>query len=85
MQGRTIVGYCGSIGLTNNLSDFVDYIEASRRDDVMFVIAGDGADRARFQSRLGACDNIVFLGRISADQVQGFLRRCDVLFLSTPC
>ena len=83
MQGRTIVGYCGSIGLTNNLSDFVDYIEASRRDDVMFVIAGDGADRARFQSRLGACDNIVFLGRISADQVQGFLRRCDVLFLST--
>ena len=83
MQGRTIVGYCGSIGLTNNLSDFVDYIEASRRDDVMFVIAGDGADRARFQSRLRACDNIVFLGRISAVQVQGFLRRCDVLFLST--
>ena len=45
--------------LTNNLSDFVDCIEASRRDDVMFVIAGDGVDRG--SSTLGACDNIVSL------------------------
>ncbi len=82
-QGRTIIGYCGSIGLTNNLNDFFAYIEACDREDVMFVIAGDGADRRRFQSRLEGHDNVVFLGRITADQVQGFLRRCDILFLST--
>lgn len=74
-QGRTIIGYCGSIGLTNNLHDFFAYIEACDRDDVMFVIAGDGADRRQFQSRLEGRNNVVFLGRITADQVQGFLQR----------
>ena len=83
VKGRTIIGYCGSIGLTNNLHDFVAYIEACDRDDVFFIIAGDGADRQRFQSRLEGHENAVFLGRITADQVQGFLRRCDILFLST--
>ena len=53
------------------------------RDDVVFVIAGDGADRPTFESRLKDHQNVVFLGRIAPDQVQGFLRRCDILFLST--
>ena len=83
VKGRTIIGYCGSIGLTNNLHGFVDYIERCQRDDVIFIIVGDGADRKKFQSRLEGCDNAVFLGRIASDQVQGFLRRCDILFLST--
>ena len=83
VKGRTIVGYCGSVGLTNNLHDFVEYMERCDRDDVMFVVAGDGADRQQFQSRLEGRNNVMFLGRIAANQVQGFLRRCDILFLST--
>ena len=83
LRGRTIIGYCGSIGLTNNLHDFVRYMDDCTRDDVVFVIAGDGADRPTFESRLKDHQNVVFLGRIAPDQVQGFLRRCDVLFLST--
>ena len=83
VKGRTIIGYCGSIGLTNNLHDFVDYMERCQRNDVVFIIAGDGADRAQFQSRLQSRDNVMFLGRIAPDQVQGLLRRCDILFLST--
>ena len=83
MRARTIIGYCGSIGLTNNLHDFVEYMERCPRDDVMFVIAGDGADRQSFEARLAGRDNVLFTGRIAPDQVQGFLRRCDILFLST--
>lgn len=83
MNGRTIIGYCGSIGLTNNLHSLVDYMDQCRRDDVIFVIAGDGADKQRFEARLAGRDNVFFIGRITPDQVQGFLRRCDILFLST--
>ena len=83
VKGCTIIGYCGSIGLTNNLHDFVNYMERCQRDDVVFIIAGDGAAREQFQSRLEGRDTAVFLGRIAPDQVQGFLRRCDILFLST--
>ena len=83
MRVRTIIGYCGSIGLTNNLHDFVDYMERCQRNDVMFVIAGDGADRQAFEARLAGRGNVFFTGRIAPDQVQGFLRRCDILFLST--
>ena len=53
------------------------------RDDVAFIIAGDGAERKAFEARLAKRDNVFFLGRIAPDQVQGFLRRCDILFLST--
>ena len=80
MRARTVIGYCGN-GLTNNLHDFVRYMEQCPRDDVMFVIAGDGADRQRFEVRLVGRDNVFFIGRIVPDQVQGFLRRCDILFL----
>ena len=83
LRKRTIIGYCGSVGLTNNLHDFVSYIEKCNRNDVVFVIAGDGADRQTFQLRLKNHKNVVFLGKIAPDQVQGFLRRCDILFLST--
>lgn len=83
LEDRTMVGYCGSIGLTNNLEDFVAYMEACDRTDVVFVIAGDGADRQRFEARLAGRENVFFIGRISPDDVQGFLRRSDILFLST--
>ena len=76
-------GYCGSIGLTNNLHNFVEYMYQCPRDDVAFIIAGDGAERRAFEARLAKRDNVFFLGRIAPDQVQGFLRRCDILFLST--
>ena len=80
---RTIIGYCGSIGLTNNLHDFVEYIDRCQRDDVAFIIAGDGIDRKAFEARLARRKNVFFIGRIAPDQVQGLLRRCDILFLSS--
>lgn len=83
LRGRTIIGYCGSIGLTNNLHEFVRYMDDCTRDDVVFVIAGDGDDRETFEARLKDHRNVVFFGTIAPDQVQGFLRRCDILFLST--
>ena len=83
VRERTLIGYCGSIGLTNNLHNFVEYMYQCPRDDVAFIIAGDGAERKAFEARLAKRDNVFFLGRIAPDQVQGFLRRCDILFLST--
>ena len=81
--GKTLVGYCGSIGLTNNLSNFIDYIAQCDRHDVVFIIAGDGAFRQQFEKKLAETDNVFFLGKIPPEQVQGFLRRCNILFLST--
>lgn len=81
--GRTIVGYCGSIGLSNNLHDFVEYIHSCERDDVVFVVAGSGSYADVFKRQLHQIPNVFFVGYISPDAVQSFLRRCDILFLST--
>ena len=81
--GKTIIGYCGSVGLTNNLQAFIDYIDSSIREDILFVIAGDGAHRQKFEEQLKLKDNVCFIGKIPAEQVQNFLSGCDILFLST--
>ena len=83
LRNKVIVGYCGSLGITNNLNDFVEYMQRCEKDDVAFIIAGDGADLPRFKRATKNQENIFFLGKIKPYEVQGFLQRCDVLFLST--
>ena len=57
----TIMGYCGSIGLRNNLHQLrTMYLRAN--ESVLFVIAGMALTVQIFPRRSGQCD---FIGRIS--------------------
>ena len=80
---KKIIGYCGSIGLTNNLHSFIRYIKCTSAPDVYFIIAGDGAERTVYEKELSKAENVMFLGHIEPKDVQRFLRRCDILFLAT--
>lgn len=83
LKDKIVVGYCGSIGLTNNLKDFIQYIKTNTSPDVAFVIAGDGADKEGYEKQLAGYKNIYFLGSIAPQDVQSLLRSCDILFLAT--
>ena len=83
IKGRIVVGYCGSIGLTNNLDDFAKYMKTRDTMDVVFLIAGDGAQKQSLEQQFSTQKNVIFLGKIHPDDVQGFLRCCDILFLAT--
>lgn len=83
-EGKFVVGYAGSIGISNALDIFIDtIIEMSREKDVYFVIVGDGDLKERYIKRLSSVDNVKIGPKINQNEVPYFLSKCDLLYLST--
>lgn len=82
-EGKIVVGYAGSIGITNALDPLMESIERlSGRSEIHFVVAGGGDLRETHMARLAGHKNVSFVPRIERNQVQSLLRRCDILYLS---
>lgn len=82
-QDKVIIGYAGSMGITNALEPLMQCIERlSGRTDIHFVIVGSGDLKDIYMARLEGRANVVFMSRIAKNEVPSFLRRCDVLYLS---
>ena len=82
-RGKFVVGYAGSIGTTNDLDTLLECVRHMKdRDDVHFVLAGDGALRDEYQRRTGDLKNISFAPKVPKNQVQSLLKECDVLYFS---
>lgn len=78
-----VVAYAGSIGISNAMDVFFECVELMReRDDIHFVVLGDGEMRQGYVDRYGHLPNLTFAPRVPKAQVHDFLRRCDLLYLS---
>lgn len=83
-SNKTIVGYAGSMGISNNLDTFIEVIEELESEsDLHFVLVGAGDKRESYEARLSGCTNVTFIPRITPEKVPAFLNECDVLYLST--
>lgn len=83
-EGKIIIGYSGSMGITNGLDVFIETIKSMKFcSNVQFLLVGSGDLKERFQVELNQNDNVIFLPRIDQDQVKYFLQICDILYLST--
>ena len=83
-KGKTIVGYCGSMGISNALETFVQCIKnLERHSEVHFVLVGEGDLKQKFIEELKLNNNVTFVPRIPSTEVPHFLRLCDILYLST--
>ncbi len=83
-KGKIIVGYAGSMGITNALEPFVEAIKLLRvRGDIHFMLVGGGDLKPAFEKKLAGCDNVTFLPKISQAEVRYFLAKCDIVYLST--
>jgi glycosyltransferase involved in cell wall biosynthesis len=79
-----VVGYAGSIGLSNSLETLVEAIRFLRSDPrFRFVIAGDGDRRSELMAATSDCPNVTWLGRVPRSQVHGILSKCDLLYFAT--
>jgi glycosyltransferase involved in cell wall biosynthesis len=85
LAGRFVVGYAGAIGPSNALEDSVPQAAAvlkeRGRDDIVFLIAGDGKslpgiERTRDEQDL---DNLVLVGPVAKKNVPRLLGTADVL------
>ncbi|WP_066164130.1 glycosyltransferase family 4 protein [Aliarcobacter cryaerophilus] len=83
-KDKIVVGYAGSMGITNALDTFIDTIKLLKdNQNIHFMLVGSGDLRANFEKDLENCNNVTFLPRIAQDEVKYFLQKCDILYLST--
>jgi len=82
-SGKFVVGYAGSVGLTNALETLIESAKRLSNDDrFFFMILGDGDMREKFISDTSGMANIVFIPKVERDQVQAILQLCDLLYFA---
>ena len=83
-EDKFIVGYAGSLGITNALEPFISSIKLMQENNkIHFVIVGGGDFKDKFMKDLENNSNVSFLERIAQSEVKYFLKMCDLLYLST--
>lgn len=83
-KDKVIVGYAGSMGITNALEPFIETIKLLKDNkNIHFMLVGSGDLKATFEEQIKDCTNVTFLPRIGQNEVKHFLQKCDVLYLST--
>lgn len=67
VQGKFVASYVGTHGMAHGLDTLLEAAELLRdRQDIAFIMAGDGAERQRLQSEVAArgLDNVKLLGQL---------------------
>ena len=83
-KNKIIIGYAGSMGITNALEPFIEAIKLlDKNENIHFMLVGSGDLKDIFEEQLKNCDNVTFLPRIGQNEVKYFLQKCDILYLST--
>jgi len=83
-KDKIVVGYAGSMGITNALELFIETIKLLKDNkNIHFMIVGSGDLRKSFEEELENYKNVTFLPRILQNDVKYFLQKCDILYLST--
>ncbi len=84
-KDKIIIGYAGSMGITNALESYIDCIKILNNENphIHFVFVGSGDLKSKVEFDLKECSNVVFLPRILQSEVKYFLANCDILYLST--
>jgi glycosyltransferase involved in cell wall biosynthesis len=85
LEGKFVVGYAGAIGPSNALEDSVPQAAAllkeRGRDDILFLIAGDGKSLPSIQQVRDEqdLDNLSLIGPLPKKEVPRLLRTADML------
>jgi len=83
-KNKIIVGYAGSMGVTNALEPFIQAIKLLKEyEQIHFMLVGGGDNRDAFEEELRIYKNVTFLPRMEQKKVKYFLHKCDILYLST--
>lgn len=82
-QGRSIVGYAGTHGISNALDNFLSMAGSMQDEKVAFVLVGGGPEKAGLQQRAQRenLPNIYFLDPVPKNQIPSLLACFDVAYI----
>jgi glycosyltransferase involved in cell wall biosynthesis len=82
-KDKFVIGYAGSIGLTNALETVIACAKKLKDDErFFFVFLGGGDRREHFIEETRQLMNVAFLPKVAREQVQSVLRHCDLLYFA---
>lgn len=81
-KDKFIVGYTGTLGKANAMKYFVEAAQIlSNRQDIHFLIVGDGGEKAQLLEKAKGLKNITFIGTINKIQIQSMIKFFDLCFI----
>ena len=82
-QGKFVVGYAGTHGLSNALGTLLDAAERLKERPVAFVLVGTGPDKPALMRRVAELGlaNVQFFDPVSKAMVPALLRRFDLAYI----
>jgi glycosyltransferase involved in cell wall biosynthesis len=82
--GKFIIGYAGSIGISNGLQAFIDCAKKMVNDErFIFTLLGDGDSKSNFMRQTRGYSNIYFIPKVNREKVASYLAMCNVLYFSS--
>lgn len=85
-KGYHLIGYCGSLGLTNALHVAIESIAQTENSNVHLALVGSGnkeKDLIQLTERLGLQHRVHFYGSIKSSQIPDFLSYMDATYIGT--
>ncbi|MEJ2719078.1 MAG: glycosyltransferase family 4 protein, partial [Deltaproteobacteria bacterium] len=82
-EGRFIIGYAGSQGLSNALDTFIDAASLVAGEPVALVLVGQGPEQANLQSKASEAGlkHVVFLPSVPRQAIPCLLDSMDALYI----
>lgn len=80
---KFVIGYAGSIGLSNGLDTFINVIKRLKNNSkIYFVILGKGALLESYMNYLSDCSNVQFIAKVERHEVKNILAKCNILYFA---
>lgn len=84
VKNKFVVGYAGSMGVSNALDIFIKVIKnMSKEAGIHFVLVGSGDLKENYIKQLNNFENVTIGPKIDQQFIPQFLKKCDLLYLST--
>lgn len=81
---RPVFMHSGAMGNKQGLEVVIEAAKLAEQDgsEALFVLTGDGSERARLEQLAGSCRNILFLDPLPDEEFRAALAAADVLLLT---
>lgn len=80
---KFVIGYAGSMGISNALDPFIEVIRELVGDETLhFILVGGGDLKEQYRRELSGCSNVTIGPLLEQRAIPHFLRKCDLLYLA---
>jgi glycosyltransferase involved in cell wall biosynthesis len=79
LDGRFLVVFVGSLKIWHGIDKFCTLADSlANRDDIRFLVLGDGEERSKIQEYCTTHNNLIFMGKLNYETMKKYLYASDL-------